>query len=129
MTTNSTAAAHKQKNQYDKNRVPWTFSVGEAIWLSVPTASKLLAQAGGELDSSRVKGPAAVNLKIIDDRRTRVIHTNRVWNYVQPQQHTEEVGATRDIARSQLVFPTDRLSGSTLCSRVRETLSTMKQIT
>ena len=41
VTTNSTATAHKQKNQYDKTCVTPTFSVGEPIWLSVPTASKL----------------------------------------------------------------------------------------
>ena len=31
VATNSTAAAHKQKNQYDKNCVTRTFSVGEPV--------------------------------------------------------------------------------------------------
>ena len=76
-----------------------------------------------ELDSLRVKGPAAVNLKITDDRQTSVIHTNRVWNHVQPQQHTEEVGATRAIARSQLVSPlTDHLIVPYAVESLRDTI-------
>ena len=83
VTTNSTAAAHKQKNQYDKTCVTPTFSVGEPVWLSVPTASKLQPRWEGKWTVQEIKGP--VNLKITDGKRTRVVHTNRVRHHVQPQ--------------------------------------------
>ena len=41
VANNITAAAQQQKNHYNKNSVTRPFSVGEPIWLSIPTARKL----------------------------------------------------------------------------------------
>ena len=88
VATNTTTAAQQQKNHYDKTSVTRTFSVGEPVWLSVPTAGKLQPRWEGNWTVQEIKGP--VNLKITDGKRIRVVHKNRVQHRVQPQQHTEE---------------------------------------
>ena len=88
VATNTTAAAQQQKNHYDKTSVTRTFSVGEPVWLSVPTAGKLQPRWEGNWTVQEIKGP--VNLKITDGKRIRVVHKNRVQHRLQPQQHTEE---------------------------------------
>ena len=84
-----TAAAQQQKNHYNKNSVSRTFSVGEPIWLSIPTAHKLQPRWEGKWTVEEIMGP--VNLKITDGKRTKVVHMNRVQHRVQPQGVTEEV--------------------------------------
>ena len=89
VANNITAAAQQQKNHYNKNSVSRTFSVGEPIWLSIPTARKLQPRWEGKWTVEEIMGP--VNLKITDGKRTKVVHMNRVQHRVQPQGVTEEV--------------------------------------
>ena len=89
VANNTNAAAQQQKNHYNKNSVTRIFSVGEPIWLSIPTARKLQPRWEGKWTVQEIRGP--VNLKITDGKRTKVVHMNRVQHRVQPQQHMEEV--------------------------------------
>ena len=89
VANNTTAAAQQQKNNYNKNSSPRAFSVGDPIWLLIPTARKLQPRWEGNWIIKDIIGP--VNLKISDGKRTKVVHTNQVQRHIQPHQFTEEV--------------------------------------
>ena len=89
VTHNINDAAQQQQTHYNKHSVTRTFSVGEPIWLSIPTARKLQPRWEGKWTVKQIIGP--VNLKITDGKRTKVVHMNRVQHRVQPQKFTEEM--------------------------------------
>ena len=111
VTHNINDAAQQQQTHYNKHSVTRTFSVGEPIWLSIPTARKLQPRWEGQWTVKQIIGP--VNLKITDGKRTKVVHMIRV----QPQKFKEGMPLK------------DRSFRSTLSNGIRETLSTAKQKT
>ena len=48
VANNTGVAAQQQKSHYNKSSVTWTFSVGEPIWLSIPTARKPGGRGSGQ---------------------------------------------------------------------------------
>ena len=50
--SNLAAAAHHQKLAYDQYLLPTVYSVGDLVWLSIPTAGKLDPRwpVGGEVE-------------------------------------------------------------------------------
>ena len=80
--TNLAEAAAHQKMIYDKHSTYRYFDVGDMVWLSVPTASKLDPRWEGNWKISAVKSP--VTMEITDGRRKKVVHVNRLHHRVQP---------------------------------------------
>ena len=74
---NLTEAAHHQKCAYDQRTSVHSFSAGEPVWLSAPTAGKLEPQWEGDWVIKSVKGPT--NMEITNRKKnTKVVHTNRL---------------------------------------------------
>ena len=90
---NLSQAASRQKTYYDHHtRVP-SFTAGDSVWLSIPTAGKLEPRWEGEWVVKSVKSP--VNVEISDGRRTRVVHTNRLHHrYIPGAQDLAAQGST-----------------------------------
>ena len=70
VANNNNVAAQQQKSHYNKNSVTSTFSVGQQIWLSIPTASKLQPRWDGKWTVQKIRSP--VNLKITDGKRQKL---------------------------------------------------------
>ena len=85
--SNIAAAAARQKSAYDQHCTQRTFSVGDHVWLSIPTAGKLDPRWEGKWKVKAIKGP--VNMEITDGRRTRVVHVNRLQKRLQA--HPQEI--------------------------------------
>ena len=60
---NLTAAGHRQKHVYDHHSKAPSFSAGQNVWLSVPTAGKLDPRWEGEWVVKSVKNPAGRQTK------------------------------------------------------------------
>ena len=90
---NLSQAASRQKTYYDHHtRVP-SFTAGDSVWLSIPTAGKLEPRWEGEWVVKSVKSP--VNVEISDGRQTRVVHTNRLHHrYIPGAQDLAAQGST-----------------------------------
>ena len=80
--SNLAAVAHKQKSTYDRHSTLPKFSVGDTVWLSIPTAGKLDSRWEGGWTVKSIKSP--VNLEIAKGSRSKVIHTNRLRHRIQP---------------------------------------------
>lgn len=94
--TNLAAAADHQKLAYDQQTTPRTFSQGEPVWLSVPTAGKLDPRWEGQWMIKSIKSP--VNIEITDGQRTKVVHVNRLQYRAQPnpQQSLDTASTSRN---------------------------------
>ena len=73
---NLAAVAHNQKRAYGQQRVTPSFTAGEPVWLSVPTAGKLDPKWEGEWVIKSVKSP--INMEIDSGRILKVVRTNRL---------------------------------------------------
>ena len=62
VTSNSTMAAHRQRQEYNKSTRLQQFAPGDLVWLSIPNASKLAPHWEGEWKITEVKNN--VNVKI-----------------------------------------------------------------
>lgn len=62
--SNLAAAAHHQKSAYDRHSLPTVYSVGDLVWLSIPTAGKLDPRWEGRWKIKSIKSP--VNMEITD---------------------------------------------------------------
>ena len=80
--THQAAAGHHQKLFFDRTSHARQFKVGEGVWLSNPTAGKLDPRWEGGWEIQSVKGP--VTYEIINGKRTKVVHINRLQRRVQP---------------------------------------------
>ena len=80
--SNLAAVAHKQKSAYDRHSTLPKFSVGDTVWLSIPTAGKLDSRWEGGWTVKLIKIP--VNLEITKGSRSKVIHTNCLRHCIQP---------------------------------------------
>ncbi len=79
MDIHLTGAAANQNHNYDRRATQRSFTVGDCVWLSVPTAGKLDPRWEGGWYVKTVKSP--VTYEITDDRRTKVVHINIVFNH------------------------------------------------
>ena len=80
--THMTEAAHKQKVCYDQHASPHSFKIGDAVWLTSLTASKLDPKWEGDWEVQTVKGPTTYTIS--DGKRTRTVHVNRLQPRIQP---------------------------------------------
>jgi len=80
--SNLTAAAAQQKTNYDQHTSSPSFSVGDLVWLSVPTAGKLDPRWEGRWKVKTIMSP--VNVEISDGNRMKVVHVNRLQHRNQP---------------------------------------------
>ena len=74
--TNLAAAGHNQKRFYDSRTSTPSFSVGNLVWLSIPTAGKLDPRWEGEWFVKSTQNP--VNVEISNGKTTKVVHANRL---------------------------------------------------
>ena len=84
--TNLAAAAHSQKQAYDQHTATPSFTAGDTVWLSIPTAGKLDPKWEGEWVIKSVKSP--INMEIDNGRNTKVVHTNRLRHRNVPTNTT-----------------------------------------
>ena len=70
--TNLAAVASHQKASYDQHTSSPNFSVGDSVWLSVPTAGKIDPRWEERWRIRAIKSP--VNMEISDGTRTKVVH-------------------------------------------------------
>ena len=74
--TNLAQAATNQKVAYDSKTRVRTFTEGDPLWLSIPTAGKLDSRWEGNWTIKSIK--SHVTMEISDGNRTRVVHVNRL---------------------------------------------------
>jgi len=79
--TQMTEAAHKQKLCYDQNTTSRSFTRGDSVWLTSPTAGKLDPKWEGDWEVQAVNEPTAYT--IIDGKRTKTVHVNRLQSRIQ----------------------------------------------
>ena len=79
--------AFHQQEAYDKTYKARgrKFKIGEAVWLSIPTAGKLQSRWEGMWIVKAIK--SEVNLEISDGVRTKVVHVNRIRHRLQVMMH------------------------------------------
>ena len=88
MEANLVEASTRQKIGYDRHTRPSRqFKIGDPVWLSTPTAGKLSPR--WERISS-VKSPVTMEIM---EKRSRVVHINRLHHRVQP-----DTAATPEVA-------------------------------
>ena len=75
--SNLAAAASHQKANYDQHTSSPNFSVGDSVWLSVPTAGKLDPRWEGRWRIKAIK--SSVNMEISDGTRTKVPYGRKIW--------------------------------------------------
>ena len=78
-------------HSYDKHTSPPSFTVGDTVWLSIPTAGKLDPKLEGGWSIKAVKSP--VTMEINNRRNTRIVHTNRLRHCKVPS-HVETLTNT-----------------------------------
>ena len=101
--TNLAAAAHNQKRDYDQHTATPSFTAGEPVWLSVPTAGKLDPKWEGEWVIKSVKSPT--NMEIDNGRNTKVVHTNCLRHRNIPTNTTSLQSDPSTNVRDQLWEP------------------------
>ena len=94
---NLAATAHSQKRNYDKNAAKPTFSTGDTVWLSVPTAGKLEHRWENGWVITSVKSPTT--MQITNGKTTKVVHTNRLQHRYIPA-HSDTQPQARDTTNS-----------------------------
>ena len=83
------AAAHKQKEQYDRHTRTRSFRIGDAVWLSVPTAGKLDPRWEGEWIVDSIKSP--ITVEIANGRTSKVVHVNRLQHRFTPSTTASQI--------------------------------------
>ena len=78
-----TQEAQRQKDFYDGATKSRSFTVGDAVWLQVPTAGKLEARWEGGWTVKEVLSTVNVTIEHIKTARTRVVHVNRLQRLVR----------------------------------------------
>ena len=89
---NLVEASTRQKIGYDRHTRPSRqLKIGDPVWFSIPTAGKLSPRWEGNWRISSVKSP--VTMEIMDGKKSRVVHINRLHHRVQP-----DTAATPEVA-------------------------------
>jgi len=78
---NNIQASRQQKQHFDRVTQPRTFTVGDMVWLSIPTAGKLDPKWEGGWVIQSVQSP--ITYTINDKRRTKTVHINRLGPRIQ----------------------------------------------
>ena len=74
----------RQKENYDPQATERSFLAGDTVWLSIPTAEMLDLQWEEGWIAQSVKSP--VMLEIMNDRKRKIDHANRICSRIQPQR-------------------------------------------
>jgi len=77
----NTQASNQQKQYFDKQTLARTFSVGDPVWLSIPTAGKLDPRWEGEWIIQTVVSPTTYTIH--DGLRTKTVHIDRLRRRLQ----------------------------------------------
>ena len=72
--TNLAESASRQRDHYNKHSQTRKFTVGDHVWLSIPTAKKLDPQWDGRWTITALKGP--LNMETSDGIVSKVVHVN-----------------------------------------------------
>ena len=83
---NNVQACGHQKCNFDRSTQTRTFSVGDPVWLSIPTAGKLDPRWEGEWTIRSVQSP--VTYTIHDGSRSKTVHINRLRPRLQTVTNT-----------------------------------------
>ena len=78
-------ASNQQKQYFDKQTLARTFSVGDPVWLSIPTAGKLDPKWEGEWIIHSVVSPTTYTIH--DGLRTKTVHIDRLRQRIQATYH------------------------------------------
>ena len=73
---NNVQASSHQKHHFDQSTQSRTFTIGDPVWLSIPTAGKLEPKWEGEWLIQSVQSP--VTYTINDGKKTKTVHINRL---------------------------------------------------
>ena len=79
-------ASNQQKQYFDKQTLARTFSVGDPVWLSIPTAGKLDPKWEGEWIIQSVVSPTTYTIH--DGLRTKTVHIDRLRQRIQATTST-----------------------------------------
>ena len=102
---NLAKAAHHQKCAYDQHTSSWSFSIGDPVWISVPTAGKLDPRREGEWTVKSVKSP--LSMEITNVKNTKIVHTNRLqYRNIPSYTRLQEAEPNTAITNHQLHAPT-----------------------
>ena len=102
---NLAEAAHHQKSVYDQHTSSRSFSAGDPVWLSVPTAGKLHPRWEEEWVIKSVKSP--LSMEITNGKNTKVVHTNRLqYRNIPSYTRLQEAEPNTAITNRQWHAPT-----------------------
>ena len=79
---NLVESASRQRINYNKHSLTRHFTVGDHVWLSVPTARKLDPRWDGKWTITAVKRPLV--MEISNGTTSKVVHVNRLRHRLQP---------------------------------------------
>ena len=79
-------ASNQQKQYFDKQTLARTFSVGDPVWLSIPTAGKLDPKWEGDWITQSVVSPTTYTIH--DGLRTKTVHIDRLRQRIQATTST-----------------------------------------
>ena len=79
-------ASNQQKQYFDKQTLARTFSVGDPVWLSIPTAGKLDPRWEGKWIIQSVVSPTTFTIH--DGLRTKTVHIDRLRQRIQATTST-----------------------------------------
>ena len=85
-TSKQFQASNQQKQYFDKQTLARTFSVGDPVWLSIPTAGKLDPKWEGEWIIQSVVSPTTYTIH--DGLRTKTVHIDRLRQRIQATTST-----------------------------------------
>ena len=74
-------ASTQQKNYFDQHTRIRSFTVGDPVWISIPTASKLDSRWEGGWTIKSVQSPTTYTIS--DSGRIKTVHINRLQPRVQ----------------------------------------------
>ena len=77
----NTQASNQQKQYFDKHTLARTFSVGDPVWLFIPTAGKLDPRWDGKWIIQTVVSPTTYTIH--DGLRTKTVHIDRLRQRLQ----------------------------------------------
>jgi len=96
---NLAEAAQHQKHAYDQHTSARSFSAGDSVWLSVPTAGKLDPRWEGDWVIKSMKSP--ITMEITNGRSTKVVHMNRLQHRNVPSYTSCQEAGSHTLDTSQ----------------------------
>jgi len=96
---NLAEAAQHQKHAYDQHTSARSFSAGDSVWLSVPTAGKLDPRWEGDWVIKSMKSP--ITMEITNGKSTKVVHMNRLQHRNVPSYTSCQEAGSHTLDTSQ----------------------------